>query len=166
MIVVSYNFLSYTFSLSGTCILDMPFLHRISQDFSFIFTLKSLSFNFGFNHDFGFPRGSIAKNLPANAGDMVRFLGREDPPRREWQPTLVFFPGKSMDRGAWRATAHGVAGESDTTERLNSSSIIMHVLEFCSLPFCYLPVMFGQVFLLSPCSFELNKLIWFLSSLV
>ena len=73
----------------------MPFLHRISQDFSFIFTLKSLSFDFGFNHDFGFPRGSIAKNLPANAGDMVRFLGREDPPRREWQPTLVFFPGKS-----------------------------------------------------------------------
>ena len=29
--------------------------------------------------------------------------------RRKWQPTLVFLPGKSMDRGAWRATVHGVA---------------------------------------------------------
>ena len=47
-----------------------PFLRRISQDFSFLFTLKALSFNFGFNHDFGFPGGSMAKNLPASAGDM------------------------------------------------------------------------------------------------
>lgn len=48
----------------------MPFLHRINQDFSFIFTLKSLSFNFGFNLDFGFPGGSMAKNPPANEEDM------------------------------------------------------------------------------------------------
>ena len=31
------------------------------------------------------------------------------PWRRAWQPTPVFLPGKSMDRGAWWATAHGVA---------------------------------------------------------
>ena len=36
--------------------------------------------------------------------------------RREWQSTLVFLPEKSMDRGAWWATVHGVAKESDTTE--------------------------------------------------
>ena len=29
--------------------------------------------------------------------------------RRKWQPTPVFLPGESMDRGAWRATVHGVA---------------------------------------------------------
>ena len=33
----------------------------------------------------------------------------------QWQPTQVFLPGKSMDRGAWWATVHGVAKESDTT---------------------------------------------------
>ena len=26
----------------------------------------------------------------------------------KWQPTPLFFPGKSMDRGAWWATVHGV----------------------------------------------------------
>ena len=34
------------------------------------------------------------------------------PWRRKWQPkqpTPVFFPGKSMDKGAWKATVHGVA---------------------------------------------------------
>ena len=29
--------------------------------------------------------------------------------RRKWQPTPVFLPGKSMDRGAWWAAVHGVA---------------------------------------------------------
>jgi len=31
------------------------------------------------------------------------------PWRREWQPTPVFLPEKSMERGAWRATVHGVS---------------------------------------------------------
>ena len=26
----------------------------------------------------------------------------------KWQPTQVFLPGESMDRGAWQATAQGV----------------------------------------------------------
>ena len=38
------------------------------------------------------------------------------PWRRKWQPTLVFLPGKFMDRGAWRVIVHGVAKELDTTE--------------------------------------------------
>ena len=37
------------------------------------------------------------------------------PWRRAWQPTPVFLPGKPLNRGAWRATVHGVAKESDTT---------------------------------------------------
>ena len=42
----------------------------------------------------------MAKNLPANAGDVSsipgwgRSLGGEDPWRRKWQPTPVFLPGK------------------------------------------------------------------------
>ena len=35
--------------------------------------------------------------------------------RRAWEPTPVFLPGESQDRGAWQATVQGVA-ESDTTE--------------------------------------------------
>ena len=31
------------------------------------------------------------------------------PWRRKWQPTPVFLPENSMDRGAWYATVHGVA---------------------------------------------------------
>ena len=36
-----------------------------------------------------------------------------------WQPTPVFLPGKSIDRGPWRATVHGVTKESDMTQQLN-----------------------------------------------
>ena len=32
----------------------------------------------------------------------------EIPWRRKWQPTSVFLPGNLRDRGAWRATVHGV----------------------------------------------------------
>jgi len=29
--------------------------------------------------------------------------------KREWQPTPLFLPEESMDRGAWQVTVHGVA---------------------------------------------------------
>ena len=32
-------------------------------------------------------------------------LDQEDPQRREWQLTLVFFLEHPMDRGAWQASA-------------------------------------------------------------
>ena len=34
---------------------------------------------------------------------------RKIPWRRKWLPTLVFFLENPMDRGAWQATAHGIA---------------------------------------------------------
>ena len=34
---------------------------------------------------------------------------RKIPWRRKWQPTLIFFPGKSHVRGAWWVIVHGVA---------------------------------------------------------
>ena len=37
----------------------------------------------------------MIKNLPAMQEIWVRSLGQEDLWRRKWQPTLVFFPGKS-----------------------------------------------------------------------
>ena len=59
----------------------------------------------------------VVKNLPPNAGNGRGFDPRvgKIPWRRAWQPTPVFLPGESMDRGAWRATVHGVT-ESYTTE--------------------------------------------------
>ena len=52
----------------------------------------------------------MVKNLPAMQ-ERPRFdpWVRKIPCRRKWQPIPVFFPGKSMDRGAWWATVQGAA---------------------------------------------------------
>ena len=54
----------------------------------------------------------VVKNPPANAGRCKRCgfdpWVEKIPWKRAWQPTPVFLPGESMDRGAWRATVHGV----------------------------------------------------------
>ena len=61
----------------------------------------------------------MVKNLPADAGDrrdVGSILGSgRSPTGGNWQPSPVFLPGESMDRGAWWATVHRVA-ESNTTE--------------------------------------------------
>ena len=33
--------------------------------------------------------------------------------RRKWEPTPIFLPGESHDRGAWRAIVQGVVKELD-----------------------------------------------------
>ena len=54
------------------------------------------------------------KNLPAmqetkETGVPSLGWGRFPPWRRKWQATPVFLPQKSLDRGAWWTTVHGVA---------------------------------------------------------
>ena len=68
----------------------------------------------------GFPNGSVVKNLPANARDMgsVLRLGRS-PGEGNGNPIQDSCLGNPVDRGAWWATVHGVAKESDTTQQLN-----------------------------------------------
>ena len=53
----------------------------------------------------------MVTNPPANAGDTRHVLspGQEDLWEEEMQSSPLFLPGESMDRGAWRATVHGVA---------------------------------------------------------
>ena len=60
------------------------------------------------------PGGSVVKNLPTMQEmqeKQLQSLGWE----KEMEPTPVFLPGKSMDRGAWQATVHGVKEELDVT---------------------------------------------------
>ena len=47
------------------------------------------------------------------------------PWRRKWQPTPVFLPRESMDRGAWRATVHGMV---KSRTRLKQLSIERHCI--------------------------------------
>ena len=64
----------------------------------------------------GFPGGSVAKNLPANAGDTGSTPGSgRSPGEGNDNPLWYSCPGNPMNRGAWWATIHGVAKEPDTT---------------------------------------------------
>ena len=69
----------------------------------------------------GFPGGSVVKSLPAKQETRVWSLGREDPPEKDWQPTLVFLPGESHGRRSLVGYSPWGHKESDTTERLNNS---------------------------------------------
>ena len=64
----------------------------------------------------GLPWGSVVKNPLASAGDLGSFpgLGRS-PGEGNGNPLQYSCLGKPMDRGAWRATVHGVPKESDMT---------------------------------------------------
>ena len=56
-----------------------------------------------------FPGGLDGKESACSAGDSGSFPGWGRPYwRREWQPTPYSCLENSMDRGAWRATVHGV----------------------------------------------------------
>ena len=59
--------------------------------------------------------GSDGKESARNAGDRVQSLDREDSPGEEnGNPLQYPCLENPMDRGAWRATVHGVTKESDT----------------------------------------------------
>ena len=61
------------------------------------------------------PGGSVLMNLPVAVQESRSdFWVGKIPWRRKWQPLQYSCLGNPTDRGAWRATAHGVA-ESDVT---------------------------------------------------
>jgi len=64
-----------------------------------------------------FPGGSVVKNPPAGAGDSNSISGSaRSPGERNGNPPQYPHLGNPMDRGAWRATVHGVTKELDMTE--------------------------------------------------
>ena len=67
------------------------------------------------------PSSSVVKNLPANAGDVdwIPESGRSPGEGNDY-PLQYSCLGNPVDRGTQRAIVHGVAKESDTTQRLNN----------------------------------------------
>ena len=65
----------------------------------------------------GFPSGSVVKDLSAVQKTQVQSLRQEDPLEKEMATHSSQYSclKNLMDPGAWRATVHGVAKESDTT---------------------------------------------------
>ena len=67
----------------------------------------------------------MVKNLPAMQETWVWALGWEDPLERAWQPTPVFLPGESHGRRSLVGHSPQGCKESDTTERLSTSTEIV-----------------------------------------
>ena len=65
-------------------------------------------------YDWGFPDSLVVRNLLVNAGDMGLISRlRRSPGEGNGNPFLSFCLGKPMERGACRASVHGVAKDSD-----------------------------------------------------
>ena len=69
----------------------------------------------------------MVKNLPVDAGDvtdagLIPGSGRS-PEEGNGNPFQYSCLGNPVDRGAWWATDHGVAKESDTTSSLNNNHL-------------------------------------------
>ena len=76
----------------------------------------------------GFPDGSVVKNPSANAEDAwdagsIPGLARS-PGEGNGNPLQYSCLGNTMDRGAWQATVHGVANESDLTWWLSNNNVL------------------------------------------
>ena len=70
----------------------------------------------------GFPGGSVIKNPPANARDSGSILGSGiSPGEGNGNPLQCSCLENPLDRGTWWATVHGLAKESNMTQRLNNS---------------------------------------------
>ena len=72
----------------------------------------------------GFPSGSVGKESVRSAGDPGSIPGREDPWRRQWQPTPVLLPGESHGQRSLGGCSPRGRRERDTTARL---TLLIHV---------------------------------------
>ena len=69
----------------------------------------------------------MVKNLPAMRETWVPSLGGEDPWRRAWQPTPVFWPGESHGQKSLVGSSPWGHPESDATERLSTAHSILSI---------------------------------------
>ena len=70
----------------------------------------------GMSHELGSTGGSVSKETACNPGDpgLISGWGRS-PGEVNGNPLEYSCLENPMDRGAWQATVHGIAKESDTT---------------------------------------------------
>ena len=81
----------------------------------------------------GFTGGSVVKNPPTSSGDADSIPGSgRSPGEGNGNPLQYSHLKNPMDRGAWLATVHGVAKESNTTEWLNNACWICPLHRRCS----------------------------------
>ena len=98
----------------------------------------------------------VVKNTPANAEDVkmwVQSLGWEDPLEEGMQPPSILAWRISMDRGAWRATAHRVTKSQTHWATLLSLSIF-------TLSWTYPCARHSVLFVLFSCLKKLNVMLW------
>ena len=70
--------------------------------------------NIHIDYSWGFPGGSVVKNLPANAGNTGSIPGSGRSPADGFgNPLRYSCLGNPSDRGAWQATVHSIAKEID-----------------------------------------------------
>ena len=92
-----------------------PPLFRYSFVFVFFFSFNTTKITRGF------PGYSLVKNLPANTGDTGLIPGSGRSPGEEnGNPLQYSCLGNPMDRGAWRATVHGVTKSWTWLKRLST----------------------------------------------
>ena len=74
------------------------------------------------------PGGSMVKNLAANACGVrdtwVKSLGQEDPLKKQWQFTPVFWPEESHGQRTLAGYSPWGCKELDMTEPLNNSKAL------------------------------------------
>ena len=88
----------------------------------------------------GFPGGSVVKNQPAKQETQIPSLDQEDPLEKEMATHSSILAWKiPWAGGAWWATAHRVAKESDMTKQLNNTGHLNychHCYNVGDLPGC------------------------------
>ena len=83
-----------------------------------------------------FPSGSDSKESACNAEDPGSIPGSERSPREgNGYPLQYSCLVNPMDRGAWQATVHEVAKESDIAQRLNNNNTEYLLLVFKNYPY-------------------------------
>ena len=72
----------------------------------------------------GFPGGSVVKNLPAMQKTRVQSLVRKIPWGKEWLPTPVFLPGEFHGQRSLEHYNAWCCKESDTTKHAHTHTPI------------------------------------------
>ena len=75
----------------------------------------------------------MVKNLRAMQETRVRYLGQQNPWRREWQPTLVFLPGEFYGQRSLAGYNLLSCKELDMTEQLKHTQGQFYIKKISSL---------------------------------